>query len=141
MAINEHPLIGTLLLCNFTVGFKVPEMDKVRPVVVISPKIAARPYLCTVVALSTTAPNPVLSFHAKLELGLDLPAPWDAKEVWVKGDMVNAVGFHRLDFFRLGKDVSGKRKYQYGSLSSEKITIIRSCVLKALGMSNLTKHL
>lgn len=59
MAIREHPPLGTLLLCDFGSGFKPPEMVKRRLVVVISPRIKARPGLCTVVALSTTLPKPV----------------------------------------------------------------------------------
>ncbi|MEQ9178418.1 MAG: type II toxin-antitoxin system PemK/MazF family toxin, partial [Nitratireductor sp.] len=34
-------------MCDFNTGFRVPEMVKRRPVVVISPKIKARPRLCT----------------------------------------------------------------------------------------------
>jgi len=62
MAINEHPVSGTILMCNFAPGFQQPEMVKRRPVIVISPKISRRPNLCTVVALSTTAPS-----HNKLK--------------------------------------------------------------------------
>jgi len=54
---------------------------------------------------------------------------------------VNAVGFHRLDLMRLGKDRNGKRQYLYTPLSLENITKIRSCVLKAIGLTPLTKHL
>lgn len=141
MAISEHPLIGTMLMCDFSCGFKIPEMDKNRPVVVISPKIAARPYLCTVVPLSTTAPNPVLPFHAQIDLDPKLPSPWISNGVWVKGDMVNTVGFHRLNFFRMGKQDNGKRIYLYKPLSADTIRVIRSCVLKGLGLSSLTTHL
>lgn len=141
MAIKEHPVLGTLLMCDFTSGFKEPEMTKNRLVVVISPKIAARPKLCTVVALSTSAPDPVMPYHCEIDIDPELPPPWLSRGVWVKGDMVNAVGFHRLNFIRLGKDESGRRKYHYYALSHEQIKEIRSCVLKAIGLSMLTKHL
>lgn len=140
MPIKEHPVTGTVLLCDFEAGFKEPEMTKRRPVVVLSPKIAARPNLCTVVSLSTTPPAPILAYHCKIEVP-GLPAPWDGRETWVKGDMIYAVGFHRLDFFRLGKDARGKRQYLYKPLSNEAISEIRACVLKGLGLSLLTKHL
>ena len=141
MPIQEHPLIGTILMCDFTTGFREPEMVKLRPVVVLSPKIAARPKLCTVVALSTTKPDPVLNFHCQIDVRPELPAPLQSDGLWVKGDMVNAVGFHRLDLIRLGKSIAGKRIYYYSTLSSEQIKQIRECVLKALNLSTLTKHL
>ena len=141
MAIREHPHTGAVMICDFNAGFREPEMVKRRPVVVISPKIAARPGLCTVVALSTTAPNPKLPFHAQIDLRPELPAPWQSDGVWVKGDMVYAVGFHRLDFIRLGKDLNGKRRYLYQPLSVENLKEIRACVLKGIGLTILTKHL
>ena len=55
-----HPKPGTLLICDFDRGFKAPEMVKKRPVVVISPRRRkSTPQLCTVVPLSSSAPNPV----------------------------------------------------------------------------------
>jgi mRNA interferase MazF len=116
-------------------------MVKRRPVVVVSPKIASRPGLCTVVALSTTAPDPVMSYHAQIDIRPKLPEPFQSDGIWVKGDMVNAVGFHRLDFIRLGKDKNGKRKYLYDPLSDEIIKKIRECMMHALGLAQLTKHL
>lgn len=141
MPIKEHPLIGTVMLCDFNAGFIIPEMVKRRPCVVISPKIALRPGLCTVVALSTEAPNPIMPYHCQIDLRPELPEPWTSNGVWVKGDMVNAVGFHRLDFFRQGKDFSGKRQYLMTPLSNDNLKQIRLCVLRALGLSTLTKHL
>ncbi len=55
-----HPKPDTLLICDFDRGFKAPEMVKKRPVVVISPRRRkSTPQLCTVVPLSSSAPNPV----------------------------------------------------------------------------------
>lgn len=141
MAIHEHPVLGTILICDFDSGFRQPEMVKRRPVVVISPKIGARPGLCTVVALSTTPPEPPQSFHCKITVDPPLPAPFDSPENWVKGDMIYSVGFHRLDFVRLDKDRNGKRIYRYKPLSAEDIRKIRECVLWGLGIGTLTKHL
>ena len=141
MPIKEHPLVGTVLLCDFDSGFKVPEMVKRRPCVVISPKIAARPGLCTVVALSTDSPFPVMPYHCQIDIRPKLPSPWVSDSVWVKGDMINAVGFHRLDFFRLGKDFEGNRQYLTTPLNYDTIRRIRTCVLAAIGLGSLTKHL
>ena len=138
MPIKEHPSPGTILICDFT-GMKEPEMVKRRPVVVISPKITARSGLCTVVALSTVRPGKIMPYH--LELTLALPPPWDGGPNWLKGDMVYAMSFHRLDFVRLGKSFGGQRQYLYKPLPDMQMRAIRRCVLHGLGLSALTKHL
>ena len=140
MAIREHPRIGSILMCDFD-GYRQPEMVKRRPVVVISPKIVARPGLCTVVALSTTAPHPVAQYHCQIDIRPNLPDPMQSDGVWIKGDMVAVVAFDRLDFIRVGKDRSGKRQYYYSTVSSENLRDIRCCILSGMGMAHLTKHL
>lgn len=141
MPISKHPPQGSILTANFDQGFKKPEMVKLRLVVVLSPAIKSRYGLCTVVALSTTVPGPVMPYHKKIHIPFDLPTRWGKRTRWVKGDMVNTVGFHRLDLLRLGKDANGKRIYQMDVLPSEDISSVRRCVLHGLGLSNLTKHL
>ena len=141
MAITEHPPLGTVVICDFNSGFRIPEMCKRRPVVVISPKITGRPGLCTVVTLSTDTPQPIMPYHGQIDLRPRLPSPWESDGVWVKGDMVNAVGFHRLDLVRLGKSGTGRRIYLLTPLSDENIKTIRKLVLRAQGLSVLTKHL
>lgn len=141
MPIKEHPVQGSIITCNFNDGFKNPEMDKKRPVIVLSPKIRNRHHLCTVVPLSTTAPNPVMPYHAQINVRPLLPKWYDSDNLWIKGDMVNAVGFHRLDFIRFGKDKNGKRLYYFDTLSNEQMKTVRKCVLHGLGLSILTSHL
>lgn len=142
MPIQKPPSIGQVLLCDFREGFKEPEMVKRRPVVVVSPNISWRPGLCTVVALSTTPPDPARPYHCRLNLDPLPPPPWDAKEVWVKADLVMTVGLHRLDLIRDGRDERcGKRKYYTKCLSSEQLTVVRKCLLHGLGLFSLTKHL
>lgn len=139
MPINYHPKQGTILLCDFDAGFKVPEMVKRRPVVVISPPISVRPKLCTVVAISSDPPVPAMPYHYLLEV--ILPAPWHEGPNWIKGDMVYAVGFHRLDLLRLGRREDNKRAYLEEAVTPEQLRRIRVCVLSALGLGSLTKHL
>jgi uncharacterized protein YifN (PemK superfamily) len=139
MPIQYHPKIGTILICDFDSSFKHPEMVKRRPVIVISPQISQRPELCTVVALSTEAPRVKLSYHH--ELNIVLPPPWDKGPNWVKGDMVYSMGFHRLDLIRIGRDDNNKRVYDTTTLSAADLKEVRRCVLCALGLSALTKHL
>ncbi|PZP57209.1 MAG: hypothetical protein DI586_01050 [Micavibrio aeruginosavorus] len=140
MPIREHPDKGMILNCDFNVGFKVPEMVKERLVVVLSPKINARPNLSTVVALSTTAPEKTMPYHAQLDIRPRLPKGLESDGVWIKGDMVYAVGFHRLNLVRLGTQ-NGKRSYYYHTLSDEQMELVHCCVLRAMGLSKLTKHL
>jgi mRNA interferase MazF len=140
MAISEHPRPGTILLCDYSAGFREPEMIKRRPVIVVSPKISLRPRLCTVVALSSSAPTPQMSYHCLLEIDPPLPETWTGDN-WVKGDMVNAVGFHRLDFIRLGKDTTGKRLYRYETLTPEQLRQVLHCLLCGVGLARLTDHL
>lgn len=122
-------------------GFEVPEMVKNRPVVVISPKIMNRPKLCTVVSLSTDAPAHVMPYHRQIDIRPLLPPKWASDGVWIKGDMVYAVAFKRLNFLSHGKDMAGKRIYHYATLSEENLKEIRRCVLRSIGLSVLTKHL
>lgn len=141
MAIAEHPAIGTILMCDFDTGFVKPEMVKRRPVIVISPRITARPGLCTVVPLSTTAPDPEMQYHCQIDLPDQLPDWFDKTGVWVKADMMAAVGYKRLDFISLGKDRGGKRIYCYTPISPENLKTIRASVLAGLGLAQLTKSL
>ena len=141
MAIKEHPHIGTVLMCDFGSGFREPEMVKRRPVIIISPKIASRPGLCTVVSLSTTPPVPPMSYHCQIDIRPELPDWMRSDGVWVKGDMISSVAFHRLDFIRLGKDVDGRRQYYYSRINRDDLKRIRACVLAGIGLAHLTKHL
>ena len=141
MAINEHPKPGTILTADFDQGFRVPEMVKRRLVVVVSPKISIRAGLCTVVPLSRTPPLPVMPYHCKIEIRPKLPDSWGNEDRWVKGDMICAVGFHRLDLIRVGKDVEGKRVYRMETLPEEDMQRIRGCILSSLGLARLTTHL
>ncbi len=142
MPIKQHPELGTVMMCDFNQGFCPPEMVKRRPVVVISPRISNRYGLCTIVCLSTDAPDPIMPYHCQINIRPKLPSPrWESDGVWVKGDMIYTVAFHRLDFFRSGKTDTGVRKYILQPLDDENIKKVRQCVLRSLNLSHLTKHL
>lgn len=91
------PKQSHVLLCDFR-GFIAPEMVKVRPVVIVSPSSRHGSRLCTVVPLSTTAPNPVQKWHVKLTQNPN-PIETETVEVWAKCDMLYTVSFDRLDKF------------------------------------------
>lgn len=142
MSIREHPRQGSIVTVDYTSGgFRAPEMVKRRSAVVLSPKIAARPGLCTIVPLSLTAPNTVMPYNAPIEIPFTLPERWWDHVRWIEGDMVDAVGLHRVDLLLLGKDHSGKRIYQTKALDADTFRVVRRCVLHGLGLSALTSHL
>ena len=131
-------LPGTILLCDYTRGFRLPEMVKRRSVIVISPRLPHRDYLWAVVPLSTTAPARDVAYVCRLELARPLPPPFDAAVCWAKADMVATVGFERLDLFRTGRDRTGRRQYLHPRLSDADLTRVRAAVLHGLGLGSLT---
>ncbi|WP_187969234.1 type II toxin-antitoxin system PemK/MazF family toxin [Aquibium microcysteis] len=134
MSILNHPQIGTILRVDLNEGFRPPEMRKRRPAIVISPKLAGRDQLCTIVPLSTTEPNPPQTYNCLLELDPPLPFPYDSPRMWVKADMVMCVAFHRLKLLDRGRDATGERVYDVRVLSPEKMAEIKECIKHSLGM-------
>lgn len=140
MAIQFHPQMGTILICDFG-GFIEPEMVKRRTVVVISPRFRNRNDLCTIVPLSTTDPDPPMDYHYRLKMEVPLPPPYTSEYKWVKGDMLATVSFNRLSRPCIGKDSKGKRQYLDVVVKDEYLRCIRECVLHGLALSHLTKYL
>ena len=141
MALKYHPKQGTLVLARFEPGFREPEMVKTRLAVIVSKDMQARHGLCTVVPLSLTAPPRPMRYHAQINPGFAIPEPWGNQPRWVKGDMVLAVGFHRLDLLLLGRDRSGRRIYQTETLSRDDFRTVQTCLLEGLSLGRLTKSL
>lgn len=140
MPISFNPVAGTILLCDYN-GSISPEMDKTRPVVVISPSFKSRYKLATVVALSTSDPKTVEAYHHKFTLNPPLPAPFNSPQMWVKGDMIFTASFDRLDRFKMGKNAFGKRAYGIRHVPAETLPEIHKAVLNGLGLGRLTPHL
>ncbi len=126
MPINLHPHAGTLLMCDFS-GFRPPEMTKIRPVVVITPRLPHRDHLCTIVPLSLTAPTHPQPYHVKLSRNYN-PLEKPELEVWAKCDMLVNIGLWRLDGFKVGR-----RKWEIPKISPEDLQSIKFGVLAALG--------
>lgn len=113
-----------------------------RPVLVISPKIARRPGLVTVAALSTVRPSPAEAYHMLIPPNF-LPqlGRYQKNETWLKGDMIYTVGFHRLHLIQLNKrGPNGKRVYFRSRLGREQMRAAYRCVLQGLGLEHLTDH-
>lgn len=98
----------------------------------ISPPISQLKGLITVIPLGTTEPIPWMNFQCELEIPFELAPYWGHRRGWIKGDMINAVGFHRVDLLSLGKDLTGQRVYQKEVLTAATMDQIARCVLASL---------
>ncbi len=145
MALTFHPKAGQILLCDFSEGFKEPEMvKKSRPVVVLTPPIKGRANLVTVVALSTKKPTTIQPFHYQIQKkSMPQIGRFQQNDTWLKGDMIYTMGFHRLDLIRLGKPnrQTGKRAYFTNRLGRDQMREIYACVLHGLNLPTLIEHL
>lgn len=138
MPLSFHPQQGMVLICDFTTGFKAPEMVKRRPVVVVSPRPRRNTQLCIVVPLSTTSPSPVESHHHCLAPA-SLPGSLATRQTWAKCDMLVTVSLDRLDRVKMGRDkATGKRLYASGVVTSDDFRAIQQAILAALGLNRLT---
>ncbi|WP_439853951.1 type II toxin-antitoxin system PemK/MazF family toxin [Pseudomonas yamanorum] len=116
MPLYHHPKQGDVLLCDFTRGFVAPEMLKIRKVVVISPTATHKRKLCTVVPISSTAPDIQYDWHHLLRIN---PLHTDGyKALWVKCDMIYTVSFERLDKLHRKTRTTG-REYFVPRLGAE----------------------
>lgn len=141
MAITYHPTPGAILVCDYQTGFMEPEMVKRRLCVVITPRLRRRDGLCTVIPLSTTAPEPAEDYHYEVAFGRELPRPWHGPSKWAKCDMLATVGYKRLSPIGVGRDAGGNRKYIYPFVNTNDLKEIRRGVLCALSLRGLTEHL
>ena len=89
--------------------------------------------LCTIVPLSTTAPNPVEPFHHRMN-PRSLPGKLARKEIWAKCDMLATVSLERLDRVMVGKEPGGKRMYVAAPVTADDLEAIRRGVMIALGL-------
>ena len=142
MALQFHPELGTIVICDYDKGgFIPPEMIKRRLAIVISPRLRHRDRLCTVVPLSTTPPSQVMPYHYNIKLDESFRTPHDYQGHWVKADMISTVSFDRLSLPYRGKNISGKRDYFVKIIKGDDLKSIRGCVLYALALFSLTEHL
>lgn len=127
MPLQFHPRAGQVFVCDFT-GFRVPEMVKPRPVIVISPKLPHRSEIVAIVPISLTPPKHTLPFCFRLSRNYH-PHEGDGLPCWAKADMLLNVGTYRLNAFKVGR-----RKYVYPTLSQEDLAGVRHAVLCGLGL-------
>jgi uncharacterized protein YifN (PemK superfamily) len=135
MALQFHPKPGAIVMAQFPDDFLHGEMEKRRPVIVISTKAEVRKQRCaTVVPLSLTAPY-VIDAHHVVVPASDMPkglrdAP---KTCFAKCDCVNTLSLERLDLVA-GPRVGGKRSYVAGQVSVTLLLAVRKAVAGVLGI-------
>ena len=121
------PAKGTILICNYK-NLIAPEMDKLRPVIMIS---SVSPKLAIVVPLSTARPNRDMPWHYRLTLQEPITDYFSKLECWAKCDMVMAVSFDRLSLPMSGID-HGKRQYKTLKISDADLESIKAAVWRAM---------
>jgi mRNA interferase MazF len=141
MPLSYHPRIGEVLLCNYDTGFIVPEMVKLRPVIVVSPRLRRREGLVAVVPLSTSEPDVMMDYQIELTLARPLPMPFNSPTMWAKCDMVTTLALSRLDRFKEARRDGRPRQYRTGLLSDDQIVRVKKGILHGLGLGSLTIHI
>jgi uncharacterized protein YifN (PemK superfamily) len=130
MAIDFHPHAGSVLVCDFS-GFVAPEMTKMRPVIVITPRLPHRSGIATIVPISSTAPIHEHGYCVKLSKNYH-PTEQVIVDTWEKCDMVMNVGLARLTSFKVGR-----RRYITPRLTAADLQAVRNGVLWGLGLQAL----
>lgn len=133
MTVVFHPTQGTIVRVDLNEGFRPPEMVKRRPCIILSPQLPDRPQLCTIVPLSTTVPNRVRAHHLEVHFDPPLPYPYDSPTMWLKGDIVLTVAFHRLRLL-FSKKANGARVYDTRVLEPDVFQAVQACVRAGLGL-------
>ncbi|EAR52931.1 hypothetical protein OG2516_10726 [Oceanicola granulosus HTCC2516] len=128
MGLSFHPHPGHVLVCDLR-GYIVPEIVKVRPVMVVSAKLPHRSGLVTVVPISTTAPRREVDYVVRLSRNYRPDSPEDLP-CWAKCDLLANVALARLDRFKVDR-----RKYLAPRATEEDLARVRAGVLRALGWS------
>jgi len=130
LALRFPPKVGQVFVCNLKNAVH-PEIGKVRPVVVIAPRLPHRPELATVVPISTTAPIHEHPFCYKLSKNYHPEEP-DDLDCWAKADLVMSVSYQRLSPFK-----TDRRKYVYPTLGATDIKGVRLAIVHGLGLHSL----
>lgn len=126
-----HPSPGDILICDYTTGFKAPEMVKRRLCVVVSPKLKRRDNLASVVPLSQTEPQPVEAWHHKVAL---VSKSWGDGPRWAACDMIATVSYGRLSRPHYRHPITSTRLYETLALSADDLAQVQAKVRLALGL-------
>ncbi len=135
MPLPYLPEPGELLICAFDDVAPGAEMIKRRPVVVVSVKSSHHRRLCTVVPISTTAPNPVRAWHHPLS-GLSITGWNPSAAMWAKCDMLATVAFERLNAPYL-KSRHGGRRFAKQQLPATDLRAIQDRIAHYLNLPKI----
>jgi uncharacterized protein YifN (PemK superfamily) len=125
MPLPYLPKQGEVLICDFDDSAIGAEMIKRRPVVVVSRHDAHRSKLCSVVPLSTTAPNPSLKWHHHMP-HLRVTG-WSADAgVWAKCDVITTVSLERLNKPYIKRRTG--RQYIEHQLQNQDLLAVLDCI-------------
>ena len=136
MALQFHPKPGAVVLAQFPEDFLHGEMEKRRPVIVISTKAEARMQrLATIVPISMTAPRVIEPHHIVVPV-FDMPkglreAPGTR---YAKCDCVNTLSLERLDLVHSAAREGGRRIYFAGQVSFALLLAVRKAVAGVVGI-------
>lgn len=130
MPLTYFPRAGQVLVCNFE-GFQPPEMVKIRPVMIISPRLPDRGEIVTVVPISLTPPRKEVPYQVRLSKNYHPKEPADLP-CWAKCDMVMNIGRWRLDGFKVDR-----RTWANPQATGEDLNLVRRGVIFGLGMGHL----
>ncbi len=128
MAIQFHPRAGQVLVADFS-DLREPEICKVRPVIVISPRLPYRSGLVAVVPISLTPPKRELPYVHRLSRNYH-PGEADPLPCWAKCDLVMNIALRRLNGFKVGR-----RKWETPQLTPEDLAAVRAAVAAGLGFT------
>lgn len=132
MPLNFYPRAGQVLVADFS-DLKEPEICKVRPVVVTSPRLPHRSELVTIVPISLTGPKHDLPFVVRLSKNYH-PDEDDALPCWAKCDLIMNISISRLNGFKIGR-----RKWATPLMDGNDLAAVRIGMLHGLGMGHLLK--
>jgi uncharacterized protein YifN (PemK superfamily) len=128
-----HPRPGDILICDYSTGFRPPEMVKRRLCVVVSPKLKRRTDLATVVPISQTCPDNPEPWHHRIDL---VSQSWGDGPRWIACDMIATVAYDRLSRPHFRHPVTGSRVFERLSLSQDDVIAVQNGIRAALGLGN-----
>lgn len=142
MPLSYYPRPGEVVLCHYGNNIIPPEIGKLRPCVIVGPRLRNRGKLVGVVPLSTTHPQDISDYHKLVHFSPTLPPPYDSPEMWAKCDLFSNVSLDRLDRFKQpAKRYGGPRTFTTGQLHNDVVTELKRGVLCGLGLGSLTIHI
>lgn len=127
MPLPFYPRAGQVLLGDFS-DLQPPEMTKIRPVIIASPRLPHRSHIVAVVPVSLTPPQHDLPFCYRLSRNYHPEAP-DDLPCWAKADMLMNVALTRINGFKVGR-----RKWEFPQLTAQDLAGVRHAILCGLGL-------